>query len=1190
MRSFLFLLCLSVFGVTPNNVISQNAKIKIVEDKEITIDEVFDLIMSQTDYTFIYHVDMFKDYPKIDLKKGVVKVNTLLEKSLSNGNFDLDFTSSNTIIIKEAKNLQQEVLISGVVRDENGLPIPGMTVYVSSREPSSEQAPKDFMLRGTTTDFDGKFSLKAEIGYYFIVSGMGYERHTEQIARSKKIYNVTLKERVSKLEEVLVVSSGYQTISKERVTGAYSSVKKSQLDKPASSIAERLTSVVSGLQTVIGEDGESSFQIRGLTTLGADKDPLIVLDGFPIEGGFETINPNDVESVTVLKDAAAASIWGAKAANGVIVIVTKKNINRELQVSASSFVRFSSKLDIDYTLNNASNEDYIKYLKLGFDGNNFGSGFSPPNEFSLGGFNNYTNMYTAFYNAQFGAITLQERDALIAKYSTYDNTKQIKQHLLQTPMVQQHNVNISGGNSKMSNSLSLLYEDSKTAFKGDKINKYLINFKNNTKLTKRLQFDFSGMLQYNDETNNGTDLATISNLSKSDILVNDDGSLIDMSYLNNNLYAISQIRPEANLYPYGGNIFYNPIQEINNRDRTSKKINTRIQTSLKLNILKGLDVTSSIQYEIFDTQNRDFYNENTYDVRAAVIKSSTPDPAGGAPTQNIPDGNVLQSNSSRVNAYTFRNQLNFNRTFADKHNISFIGGAQTEERVYKTSIYPTIFGFNEATLQSGGSIPDNILDIQSWAGSYFGFFPIRIANQNLRFIPFEFSNQPIYTEDTDRFFSYYANLGYTFDNKYSITGNYRNDASNLIADDPSVRSNPFWSVGLAWKAHKESFLSNVDWLNRLNIRTTYGYGGNVDTSTSSIPTLALDPTIDSVTGELKSTIANVGNPLLRWERTRTYNFGVDFTILDNKLNGSIDYYNKKGSDLIVTQSIASVNGNTTATINNGEMVNKGIEVSLGTTLPIKGNDLVWSGSLIYSYNDNEITKFFRTSTTTRDLTSAGVSQAYTEGYNANTLWSFDYAGVNEIGGRDVPSYVGLDGALSSFLENDFNDASQFMLNSGTSVAPTNISTRQLFKIYDFDLSFIVAGKFGHKFRRPNFSYDSGGETPINNYVSEALNAGNGSEVAPIISDNFLYFRYRNYTPYLDYLVLDASLIRFQEVNLTYNLPSKVTKTLGVNSLQFYAQVNNLGSIYFNDFNEDPEYPTGSIKPQATYTFGLNLNF
>ncbi|MDO6492223.1 MULTISPECIES: SusC/RagA family TonB-linked outer membrane protein [unclassified Cellulophaga] len=1196
MKAFIFLWCTAIFSFTTTNSFSQNAKISIKADAIVSVDMVFDIIMEQTDYKFIYSEGFFDAYPKIALHKGIIKANDLLDKTLKGSDVSYEFLQNKTIAIVKKTNKKSffQTQITGKVVDEFGNPLLGMNVFVTTRKWDGTEKNKDFLTRGTTTDFDGNFKIMGDVGNYLAITGIGYERFVSQIVKNKTSYKVTLKERISELEEVVLVSTGYQKITKERSTGAYASVKKSQLEKPASNISERLNGVLSGVQSVVDADGNSSIQIRGLTTLGADKEPLIVLNGFPVEGGFSSINPNDVESVTVLKDAAASSIWGAKASNGVIVITTKNNTSTELKVSASSFVRISPKLDVNYSLNRATSKDQIAYLKLAFDGSNFGRGFNPitPNSLLAYGASR-SAVYTAFYDAQYGGITNDQRDALLSKYANLDNTKQIEDNLLQNPMIQQHNINISGGNSKMSNNLSLLYEDSRDFFQGNNINKYLINFRNTTKLTNKLQLDFSAMLQYNEEKNNGASLTELSALSRSDMLKNEDGSLVDMSYLYNNIFAQNMFRPDLNLFPYGGDLSYNPITDANNRDLTTKRLNTRVQAALRYDITKNLNVTSSIQYEIFDTKGRNFYNENNYRVREAIILSSIPNASGfGVPNQVIPSGSILQTNNQRVNAYTFRNQLNFNRTFADKHAVTFLAGFQAEERVAKSTVDPTKFGFNEKTLQTIGGVPDNITFGQSYAGYAFGR-PVLNYLINSPFIPFSYTNQTVLTENIDRFVGVYSNIGYTYDNKYTVTGSYRTDSSNLIADDTSIRSNPFWSVGLSWNMHNESFLNNVDWLNSLSLRSTYGVGGNVDSSTSAIPLLSLNPVPDAVTGEALSSVSNVGNPLLRWEKTKSLNVGVDFAIFNNKLNGSVNYYNKQSSDLIVLQSIPNVNGNTTAQINNGAMENKGFEIDLGTSVKIKGNDIVWNGSVNYSHNDNKIKSFFKTNYDSRELTSVAVNSpsfAYTEGYNANTLWSYQYAGVNNVSGVDAPSFYGLNGELVSFLGSATGNGVDFLLPSGTSVSPTFVGTSHSFKVYDFNLSFILQGKFGHKFRRPSFDYQSQTNRPINSYVSEALNAGDDSATPPIITDNFLYFRYGTYAPYIDSYIEDASHIRLQEVNVTYSLPSTVVDKLGVNSLQFYLQGNNLGTILFNDFGEDPEYPRGSIQLQPSYTFGINLTF
>ena len=477
MRASIFLLCFSVFSFSTENILSQNTKITINESKSVTVDEVFDIIMSQTDYTFIYQVDMFKDYPKINLEKGDIRVNKLLQKSLTTGDFNFDVTENNhTIIIREksiASSTQQEIIITGNVVDENNIPIAGATVYVTDREPLTSNPNPNFIIKGTAADLDGKFTIGAQEGYYLVVYSLGYETFREKISPDKTIYNITLKERINQLDEIVVVSSGYREISKEGATGSYVGIQKKQLEKPASSISERIVGMVAGLQSTVNSDGTVDFQIRGLTSLNANQSPLIVLDGFPIEGEFSNINPNDVESVTVLKDAAAASIWGARAANGVIVVNTKKGKKGRTNVSISSFVKTSSKLDLDYTLARGSSADVIAYEQQGFDSNFFGRPFLLPN-ISPRAIGPFSQAIVAMNEARLGRITETERDATLASLASLDNKNQIRDYLLESPLTTQHNISISGGNDKMTNSLSLLYEDQKTFFQGDKINKYLV--------------------------------------------------------------------------------------------------------------------------------------------------------------------------------------------------------------------------------------------------------------------------------------------------------------------------------------------------------------------------------------------------------------------------------------------------------------------------------------------------------------------------------------------------------------------------------------------------------------------------------------------------------------------------------------------------------------------------------------------
>lgn len=1175
MKTFVFLCVTTVLSFSPKNVFSQEVKININEDKTLSVDEVFDLIVDQTKYKFIYQEGLFNGYSKINLKKGKIRVNDLMSNSFSKGKFNFSFSGENIVIIKEKSTLEKEAKtqqrITGKVVTEENVPLLGVTVLVKGGK------------KGVVTDFDGNYSLAADEGDVLSFSYVGYVAAEVTVAKQTQI-NVTLKEDLTVLNEVVVMSTGYQTISEERATGAFETISKEQLEKPASSISERLVGMVAGMQSTVSANGSISFEIRGQSSLLSDRQPLIVYDGFPIEGGLNSINPNDVESITVLKDAAAASIWGAKSANGVIVVTSKKAKQGKARISFSTFVKTSNKLDLDYVVGNASSAEVIEYEQMGFDSNRFGTVFGPMPGADVFSVEDPTSQsMIAMNEARLGRITPAQRDATLARLRGLNNKRQIEDHLLQAPITKQYNLSISGGSERMKNNLSLLFENNKDFFIGNKTDKYLINYSNKINIAKNLDFDFSGMMQYNNHKNNGTTLGTIKSLSPFDMLVNNDGSPTDLTHLKYYTPNLDAFIPKEQ-FPYS-DWSYNPITEVRNRDFSTKNMNSRVQAGLTLQLIKGLTLSSKLQYEIFKRNSENYYGEKSFSVRQFINETSGWNYSNDAPIQNVPSGGILRQNESTVNSYNFRNQLNFNRTFLDKHAVNFVAGTEMVNRVSKYTLRPDVFGYNDQKL-STGELLNPINGSKMWNG-----YPLRYSQY---FHSFRMAPTHRFAESTDRFFSMYGNLAYTYDDKYTLSGSYRTDASNLITDDPKFRYNPFWSVGLSWQVGREKFLENVNWLDKLNLRSTYGVNGNVDTSTSFKPLIAVNPSLNVFTQENTASISSYGNPTLRWEKTKTLNIGADFSLFNRKLFGSIDVYNKESFDLIISQSIASVNGTRSQRFNNGNMLNKGYELTLGTRMPIKGNDIVWSGSLNYAHNNNEITKLFKTNYQSYDLTDGGTT-AYVEGNNANTLWAYQYAGMLNVG-TDAnpvlkPSVVGGDGDPITLLRFPTGNAVDYMVSQGTLVAPTTVGFRNSFKIHDFDLSFIVTGKFGHKFRRQSFNYPSltGDNNPVNKKYAEIVNA-NPEEMIPIPGQEPRYYFYFRFYPHMSYLTQDASHIRFQEINLSYSLPNKITSKLGVNALNFYTQVNNVGVIFFNDFDEDPEYPVGTIRPQSTLTFGMNINF
>ncbi|AWK05731.1 hypothetical protein HYN56_16395 [Flavobacterium crocinum] len=382
MRTIILFLSLALFSFTPSELLSQNVKIVIKHDQKATVDEIFELIKKQTQYRFVYRSDMFDNLPEIELEKGTLSVNTLLEKSLSKGKFKYEVVANNTIIIKEITapktHTVESLEITGKVTDVNGQPIPGITVYVSSYKPTSTGSNKNFVIRGTTTDFDGTFSITAEVGYYIVASGVGFQLFTEEITKNKTTYTIVLKEEISALEEVLVV--GYGTTKKKDLTGSVGSITAEDIQQiKTQTIDNALIGKIPGVnvQSRGGAPGSSSsVSIRGLTQIRGDNQPLYVIDGTPIsitpnseslglinygsrENPLLAINPDDVERIDVLKDASAAAIYGSRAASGVIIVTTKRG--KRNQAPRFSFNAASTFQNPVKTYDYLSAADYIKF-------------------------------------------------------------------------------------------------------------------------------------------------------------------------------------------------------------------------------------------------------------------------------------------------------------------------------------------------------------------------------------------------------------------------------------------------------------------------------------------------------------------------------------------------------------------------------------------------------------------------------------------------------------------------------------------------------------------------------------------------------------------------------------------------------------------------------------------------------------
>lgn len=1120
------------------------------------LDQALKRLTEQTDVQLVYSPDVAR---RIEIKAMEIRtsdINLALNDILQGTNLFYEIQNGIYLIKRRSENIQKD-RIYGRVLDIKGKPLAGATIIVKGAG------------YGAMANKDGYFELRDvkidQLDLEFTCLGM---KSFTQKVKTGVTFEVYMHPNTEDLSEVVV--TGYATIEKERMTGAYGMVNQNQLDKPSTNIGTRLIGTVAGLVGKQDANGNPTFEVRGQTSLYANAQPLIVVDGYAIEGGLSSINPNDVQSITVLKDAAAASIWGARSANGVIVVTTKSpKRTGTARVELNSFIQVSPKIDLNYLNPLATAAQTIDYERRSFEKwspviNNGTLLNDHAKAFSLGS--------TALNEHKLGFFTQSELEQQLAYLSTLDNRQQLRAHLLNAPFIQQHNLSISSSNEYMNNNISLLFNDSDNFYKGNTNRQYMVNYRTNGKIYQWLEFNFSGMFQYRDNTNQGIGENTVRALSPYEMLINEQGTYTNI--VKDYYWPIMERQVVNKAFPYS-DWTYNPLSDKAFNHFDTQNLNTRLQTGLKINLLKSLSYDVKFQYERLESKGSSLYDEESYYVRNYVNTSASWDKTNNKITPNITKGSIWDQRRTEVEGLNFRNQLNFDH-HQGKSEINALAGFELTTNRNKTFNSPTSYGYQQNTM-AVGNFPNGVT-VKDWMNGTRTFNYLNsFGNYN------------------SKYFSVYGNAAYTYDRKYTLSASARTDASNLITDDPKYRYAPFWSIGGKWMLSNEIFFEKLKNIDHLALRATYGYNGNVDRSTSFMPLISIDRLPDPYTFQNTATIQSFGNPTLRWEKVGTTNLGIDYSLFGNKLYGKIDAYWKKGKDLIASITIPSANGTVQQKFNNAAMNNIGIELEVGTRQQLYDDKISWAGSVTFAYNKNKITDLKRNNYISTDLVGGG-SAAYVEGENAQSIWAYRYAGIVDIGNSTTsnmqPAYYGPNGAPIAFGQSTIGTSAQTYLNKvGTSVPPYTLGLIQELKVYDFNISFILTGKFGHKFKGHSFNYPTISKKLLPNARYEEVLHADPMKMVPL-PQNDIETGYQGWSLLagnMDYLYQNANHVRLQEANLTYNVNPEWIKRMRIKGLQLYAQGNNLFVFTTNKYDEDPEYPLGYTKPTAQYTFGLRAN-
>lgn len=1062
--------------------------------------------------------------------------------------------------------------LTGLVTDMAGEPIPGASITVNGT------------FKGTITGVDGHFKMegvpdKATL----VVRSVGFQPEELQLS-GQRVLSFSLEPSVMFVQGVEIVATGFQNVPAERSTGSFVGLNNQMINRrQTGSIVDRLEGITSGLlsfttqtQGLISKmpsPASLGVNLRGISSLSPNNvnpNPLIVLDNFPYEGDIKNINPNDIESITILKDAASASIWGSRSGNGVIVLTTRKGkLGQKMRMDFNTNLTISSRPDVYYDPNFMNARDFIGVEDT---------------LFKLGYFNADINNRTSFpplspaveimKKQRNGMLTATEAAAQLNALKQYDVREDYLEYIYQPGVNQQYAVNVRGGSDNMSYYFSLGH---------DRARDNLVS--------------------------NGGARTT---LTASNTLVPLEGLEITgfVNYSYSKIYQPNELRVGAitvggrygTLYPYAqladasGNALavvkdysapfvdsvgalgymdwhYRPLDEINNSENTTSLQDLVLRASVKYKFTPSLFAEVQYQNERQVISSYLLRSEGTYFARNLINRYSERDAITGTFKYNFPKGGVLSLGSYDWRTNNVRASLNFSQKFGE-HAITAIAGSEIREL--------SAVGAERYTLGFSGETGTGTANLNF--NQVYNTYPSGSGTLNDAFLMSGNVNRI-----TNRFISYYVNAGYSFKNRYDFTISGRTDGTNLFGVETNEKIIPLWSTGLGWRISDEPFYSKENWMQELRVRASAGLNGNVYNGSAYLTGANFT---DPLTGlPIINNIAPA-NDQLRWERVKLINFGVDFSSRKGRLSGSIEYFDKRGIDLVERNSPAPQIGYSQVLRNTASTKTTGFDITLNGK--IADRKFKWNTSLLVSQIKDEITDFDAKPNAVNSLVRDPNAITLVKGRPTRAMFSYKWAGLDHQTG-DPLGY--LNGAKSNSYAallnpNTFNADS--LVYHGSAYPTIYGSFRNDFAFKRFSLSVNIIFKLGYYFRRPgiSISYPDLIRTGMGADYNRRWQKSGDELVTDVPSITFPGSTGRtNFYQLSEVLVERADHIRLQDVRFSYDLSIAKGKRI----LQLYSYFNNIGILWrANKHKLDPDiiHFSGShfLPKPFSATLGVQASF
>lgn len=1140
-------------------------------NNDATLSQVFREIKRQTDYTVFYSAKKLNDSRKINAQFQQTDLKEVLAKCLEGQ--PLAFTiDEKTIIITEneksapviskknedatANLVQGYPEVHGRVVDSVGQPLAGASVRVLNTEGRRTTLQ-------TTSDREGYFVLHnvpeeamLEITY------IGYVTHT--VNASANLGTLVLKAVPSELAEVEVsYSTGYQTLPKERATGSFETINADLLNRSIS------TDILTRLEGVSGVNfdrrvGSQRISIRGQSTIMGNADPLVILDNFPYDGDINNINPNDIEDITLLKDAAAASIWGVRAANGVIVITTKKGgFDIAPTIDFTTNLTYGLKPDL-YYLSTMSSSDFIDVEKSLFEQGLYNSALNNIRRPII------SPVVEILAQQRSGEVTESEANAQIDALRGKDVRSDLEEYFFRPRFNQQYALSYHGGSKKYNYILSTGWDKNRENIRRNGLGRLTIRSEHNINLLEGLNVN-AGIIYT--QINHENHLNSINTINPTGRVMYPYADLVDE---NGNALAIPKDYRLGYIDTLGaGKLLdwaYRPLDELNVADNTSQQKSIRLNTGVSYKFDSHFNTEIRYQYEQQSGSSRNHYSLDNYTARNLFNQFSVP--SGDGLIHAVPMGGILDLSNTIMRSNVGRGQINYNNRWNNIHELTAIAGGEVRETQTNFNQNRT-YGYNDDVLTYGNV---NLVDLQPTYNNLRG--QTRVPN------PTDF------TGTVFRFTSYYTNIGYTLLDRYTLSASARRDASNLFGVSTNQKGVPLWSTGLKWQISKEGFY-NTEGLPTLSLRVTYGYNGNVDNTLSALSTFTYQNNA-YLTSLPFATMRNPGNPELRWEKSAMVNVGVDFSTRNSRFHGSLDYYHRKGIDLIGNAPVDPTTGVVSPTGegfnykgNIADMKGRGFDVQLHGT--IVKSAINWQTDLIVNYIANKVTKYKMPLSTADTYVGYGNLISPYEGRPVYAIYSFKWAGLDPDTG-DPQGY--LDREVSKDYWSIMASNAETIEYNGPAFPLVFGSLRNTITYRGLSFSFNLLFKGGYYFRRNSINYYnlfSRWDSHIDFHDRWQKPGDEQSTDIPSFSDVTDSGR-SSFYEYSSVLVEKGDHLRLQDINLSYKFNSDVPRGY-FKDLIGYVYMNNLGILWkANKAGLDPDYYSGGFPLPMTISLGFKASF